>query len=200
MRHVDRRDVQLPDQGGDLGAQFGAQATVQVRQRLVHEEQGRAAHDGAAHSDPLALTAGELAGLAGEHVADAQGGRDVGHPLAARLGLDAGDAQREADVVTNRHVRIQTEILEDHGDLALAGGQVIGHVSVEQYGTRGRILQAGDDAEHGRLAATRRAQQHHELAVLDVKAHVVDGEGSVTENLANVPKRDGCHRLLPALL
>jgi hypothetical protein len=49
-----------------FGAQLGAQFGVEVRQRLVEEEHGRLAHDGAAHGDALALPARERAGLAVE--------------------------------------------------------------------------------------------------------------------------------------
>ena len=36
-------------------------------------------------------------------------------------------------------------------------------------------LQAGEDPQRGRLAAARRAEQHHHLARLDVEAEPVEG-------------------------
>ena len=47
-------------QRGDLGAHRHAQFGVEVRQRLVEQEDARLAHDGAADRDALALAAGEL--------------------------------------------------------------------------------------------------------------------------------------------
>ena len=50
----------------DLGAHLHAQLGVEVRQRLVHQERRRVAHDRAAHRHALALAAGELRRLAVE--------------------------------------------------------------------------------------------------------------------------------------
>ena len=52
-----------------------AQLGVEVGERLVHEEHGGLADDGAAERDALALAAGELLGLAVEQVARARGSR-----------------------------------------------------------------------------------------------------------------------------
>ena len=63
---VDRRDAEVVLDAGDLGPHLHAQLGVEVRQRLVHQERLRVAHDGPAHRDPLALAAGQRLGLAGE--------------------------------------------------------------------------------------------------------------------------------------
>ena len=63
---VDRGDAELALQRGDLGADLHAELGVEVRQRLVHQEHLRLAHDRPAQRDPLALAARELAGLAVE--------------------------------------------------------------------------------------------------------------------------------------
>ncbi len=156
------------------------------------------ADDRPAHRDPLPLAAGELPGLARQHVADAERAGHVGHPLRPGDRLQPGDPQREADVVPDRHMRIETEVLEDHGDLALPRRQVVGDLAVEQDDARGRVLQSGDHAQHGRLAAARGAEQHHELAVGDVKTDVVDGDSAVAEYLRHVRECDGGHSAPPA--
>ena len=61
VRDVDRRRLQALVQRLDLGAHRDAQLGVEVRQRLVEQEDLRVAHDGASHRDALALSAGELA-------------------------------------------------------------------------------------------------------------------------------------------
>jgi hypothetical protein len=48
----------------DLGAHLHAQLRVEVRQRLVHQERLRVAHDRAAHRHALALAAGQVRRLA----------------------------------------------------------------------------------------------------------------------------------------
>ena len=61
VRDVDRRGAEALVQRADLGAHRHAELGVEVRERLVEEEDRRVAHDGAAHRDALALAAGELA-------------------------------------------------------------------------------------------------------------------------------------------
>jgi hypothetical protein len=61
-----------------LRAQLGAQLGVEVGQRLVEQEHGRLAHDGAAHGDALALPARKRARLAVEIGLDLQGARGLG--------------------------------------------------------------------------------------------------------------------------
>ena len=74
-------------EAGDLGARLDAQLGVEVRERLVHEEHGRLADDGAAERDALALATGELLRLAVEQLLELDGlGRLVDPPLDLGLG------------------------------------------------------------------------------------------------------------------
>ena len=66
VRDIDRRRLEALMQFLDLGAHLHAQLGVEVGQRLVEQEHLRIAHDGAAHGDALALTAGKLARIAVE--------------------------------------------------------------------------------------------------------------------------------------
>ena len=70
VRHVDGRRADLALQPPDLGARLRAQLRVEVRERLVHEEDLRLAHERAAERDALALSARELARLALEQRLD----------------------------------------------------------------------------------------------------------------------------------
>ena len=79
------------------------------------------AHDGAADGDALALAAGELRRLAVEQRPELQ---HVGGALGALLDVGTvmpGHAQAEADVLRDRHVRIERIGLEHHGDAAVGG-------------------------------------------------------------------------------
>ena len=64
VRDVDHRRAQLLLDPRHLGAHLHAQLGVQVRQRLVHQERLRVAHDRAAHRHALALAAGQVRRLA----------------------------------------------------------------------------------------------------------------------------------------
>ena len=79
VRHVDRGGAEIEMEAPQLGAHGDAQLGVQIRQRLVHQEDVGLAHHGAAQRHALALPAGELPGLAVEQVADLQ---DAGDALA----------------------------------------------------------------------------------------------------------------------
>ena len=65
--------------------------------------------------------------------------------------------------------------LEDRVDLALVGGEVGDVAAVEEDAAGVRLLEAGREAQHGRLAAAARAEEGEELALLDLEGDVVDG-------------------------
>ena len=112
-------------EAGDLGAGLDAQLGVEVGERLVHEEHGRLAHDGASERDALALAAGQLLGLAVEQVLELDGlSRLLDPALDLRLG-DLAQLQAEGQVVADRHVRIERVALEDHRDVAILGRDVV---------------------------------------------------------------------------
>ena len=66
VRHVEAGDAEARLQPLDLDAHLRPELGVEIGQRLVEEEDGRLAHDGAAHGDALALAAGKLPRLAVE--------------------------------------------------------------------------------------------------------------------------------------
>jgi hypothetical protein len=56
VRHVDGGRAHLFLQVLDLASRLDAQLRVQVRQRLIHQEDPRLANEGPTESDPLTLT------------------------------------------------------------------------------------------------------------------------------------------------
>src|SRR5205814_3402568 len=131
------------------------------------------ADDGAAERYALALTAGELARLATEVIPDAE---DVGRLLYALGDVRAADPphlQAEGHVVVHAHVRVERVVLEHHGDVAVHRRQIVHHPAVDADLAGGDVLEAGDHAQRGRLAAARGPDQHHELAVTDLEADVL---------------------------
>ena len=148
---------------------------VEVRQRLVHEEDLRGADDRAAHGHPLALTTGESLRLALEIRLEVE---DLGSFLdaLADLGLlDAGDLQGEAHVVGDRHVRIERVVLEDHRHVAVLGREV-GDVPVTDPDLAlVDLFETGEHAQGGGLATAGGADDDEELTVFDVDVELVDG-------------------------
>ena len=125
VRDVEHRRAQLVLDPRDLRAHLHAQLRVQVRERLVHQERRRIAHDRAAHRDALALAAGQVRGLAVEVVLQLEDLRrllDLGRDLAL---ADLRQLEREAHVLAHRHVRVQRVVLEDHRDVAVARRELV---------------------------------------------------------------------------
>ena len=169
VRHVDGGDAERALQLLQLGARFEAQLGVEVGQRLVEQEQARLAHDGARQRAALLLAARELAGLAIEQMVDldlARGFLHRGLDLGRR---ELGHLQREGDVLVHGHVRVERVALEHHGDVALArvGRCDVPPSIIDPAG--GRRIEARQDAQRGALAGAGRAQQHEELAGLDLE-------------------------------
>jgi hypothetical protein len=147
VRDVDRSDAEPALQRGDLRARLHAQLRVEVGQRLVHEEHLRAADDRPPHGHALPLTTGQGLGLALEVRVEVE---DLGGFLNALANLvlgDAADLQGEAHVVGHRHVRVERVVLEDHGDVAVLGGQV-GDVAVaDEDAAAVDLFEAGQHAQ-----------------------------------------------------
>jgi len=83
--------------------------------------------------------------------------------------------------------------MEDEADIARLGGQV-GHVAfVQEDLALVGVRQAGDDVEHGGLAAAAGAQQDEELTVLDLEGDVINDD-LLAVSFAN-PFQDDRHKI-----
>ena len=161
----------------DLGAHLHPELRVEVRQRLVEQEQLRIAHQGAAHRHALALSARELGGLALEEVTDLQ---KLGHladlPLALRL-RHLAHLHAETDVLGDAHRRVERVGLEHHRDVTLARRHTGDVAPGDLEPPVTDLLEPGDAVQQRRLAAAGRADQHEELPRRhrDVDARKHDG-------------------------
>jgi hypothetical protein len=124
-------------------------------------------------------------------------GDDVGF---APLGVE--NLQPQHDVVDRGAPRHQPVVLEHDADLAakeveLAERVVTGHLDP----AAGRLDQAGEQVEHGRLAAAGLAQHRDDLALLDLERKAIDrregprpvGPGELLGHVAEADERIG-HR------
>ena len=183
-------------QAGELGAHRDAQLRVEVRERLVHQERPRLAHDRATHRDALALAARQVSRLAVEQVIEPELARDVAHARLALLPRRLAQLEAVGEVLRHRHVRVQRVVLEHHRDVALLR-LAHRHVLVaDRDRALGRVLETRDRAQQRGLAAAGRADEHHELAVADLEADPVDRRDAVREPLGHVSQADAAHPLL----
>ena len=197
VRDVDGRDPEPVVQPRQLGAHVDAELRVQVRERLVHQERLRLAHDRAAHRDALALAAGERAGPALEQLLEPEQACDL-DDAALDLGLRRlPHLQPVAEVLRHRHVRVERVVLEHHRDVAVAGREPGDLALADPDVALGHLLEAGDHPQQRRLPAARGADEDHELAAPDRQADVVDGADVPVVDLSDLLEPDLGHVRAP---
>ena len=175
-----------------LGAGLHPQLGVEVRERFVHQERLRPPDDRPGERHPLALTSRELRRLALEQVLEAEDARRLLHEAVPLGRRDAARLERELHVPPHRHVRVQRVALEDHGDVAVLRLDVVDLAAPDLDGAFGRLLEAGDHAQRGRLPAAGRPEQDEELLVGHLQGEVVD-RGHVGEALRHLTDGDPAH-------
>ena len=181
----------------DLGAHLDPELRVEVRQRLVHQERLRLAHDRAAHRHPLALPARRAPSAGG------RGARSNPRIAAASRTrrsvssfVDLPHLERERHVLADGHVRVQRVVLEDHRDVALPRRQVVHDPLADPGLPAGDRLEPRHHPKRRRLAAARGADQDHELAVGDVEVERGDRLGPVGVDLRQLLEDDLGHVLI----
>ena len=150
--------------------------------------------DRAAERHPLSLPAGELARLAREQRLDAE---DLGRRLDALLDLvlrELPHLEPERHVGVHRLVRVQRVVLEHHRDVAVHRRQVVHHPIADPDLAGADLLQPGDHAQGRGLAATRRADEDHELLVPCVQVDVLHGVDVAVVPLVDAGEDDLGHR------
>ena len=162
--------------------QLVRRAGVERARGLVGQHQLRVRDERARHGGALLLSAGDLVGVFGEDVRDAQLLRDG---LQARAHLGVGflrQHEREEDVVLDGEGVEEVEVLEheaqvvaaERADLALGDGREA--AAVQQHLARGRAVERREDVEKRGLAGAGLAHDGDVFALLD-------GERDVRERL-----------------
>src|SRR6266571_7040669 len=103
MGDVDDCRLDATVQLDDLGTRGHTQLRVQIRERFVQQEDIRLAHNRSTQGYPLALSPGELFGLAFEQLLQAQ---DFSRLLHSRVDVLCGDMahlEPESDIVKYVH-------------------------------------------------------------------------------------------------
>jgi hypothetical protein len=146
-----------------LGAHVHAQLGVEVRERLVEEEDVRLADERARERDPLTLPARQLVRPALEKVPTAHDLRRGFDPRPRLRTRDTSRPQAEADVLGDGEMREEGVALEDHRDVAV-GRRNIGHVAPADVDRAlGDILETRGDAQSAALPRAGRPDEHEQL-------------------------------------
>ena len=178
----------------DLGAHLDPELGVEVRERLVEEEDLGLADEGAADGDALPLPAREVPRACGRGGDRGRGGARP-RPRARDVALGAAHAQGVADVLAHGHVRVEGVVLEHHGDVAQTGAAVGDLARADAIRPALAVSRPATIRSVRGLAAARRADQDDELAVPHLEVEGRDDDG-VAEALGHSLERDLGHALL----
>jgi len=118
--------------------------------------------------------------------------RGLAHAPVGLVLVGFREFESEGHVLVDRHVRIERIGLEHHGDAAIRRRHLVHQLPADIELALGDLLEAGDDAERGALAATRRADEDDELAVLHLEVDVVQ-HLDLAEGLGDAAQRDVSH-------
>ena len=205
MRDVHERDADLVLDPLQLELHLLAQLEVERPERLVEEEHPRPVDECARERDPLLLAAGELPRLAPLEPREPDELERLDNAAAELVATYLLPAQSEGDVLEDRQVREERVRLEHRVHVALVRRQSAHVAAAELDAAGGRVLEAADHPEGGRLAAAGRTEHGEEAAAPDVERDLVDG-GDVLESLRQVDEADvdvglgrrcGRHRTCP---
>ena len=103
------------------------------------------------------------------------------------------ETEAEGDVLGDAQVRVERIVLEHHRDVPLLRCDVVHDAAADRERARGDVLEAGDHSQRGRLAASRRTDQHEELTVVDAERQVEDGLDAIGVDLVDLVERDVSH-------
>src|SRR5215813_9802668 len=155
---------------------------VEVGGGLVGQDQRRALHEGTTDGDALALSSTQLVG---ESIAETGKPDLVEHlerafPAFSRLHFQ--EEERVLDVLVRGEDRDEVEGLEDEADVS--GTEVGLGVVAERQDVHAADLQtsaggnvdAGEQVEERRLAASRGSDHHREALSWNLEAHAIEGQ------------------------
>jgi hypothetical protein len=176
--HRDGGDSGRLQDAPDLLAHLHPEVDVQVRERLVEQEQPGLGRERPCERDPLLLAPGERLRVLPPVVGQPDEFEQVVDPPLA-FGLRAV-GQPERDVLAGGEVGEQRELLEHDSDVALLGR--LERVTLaprdglflDADGTSGGSFESGDEPERRRLPAARRPQQRQEFPLVDRQREVLD--------------------------
>ena len=198
MRDDHHRHAQLPvelfqqfeDRARRLGVERGGRLVAQQHLRVA----GQSAGDGHA----LLLPAGQLHRISPGLVRQLDQLQQLLRPPARRVFFDAGQLQREADVLQRGALHQQMEALEDHAHGFAGAAEFCGAhrgqiPAVEQHLPAVRALEQVDAAHQRALARAGQADDAEDLAVRDPQTDIVQSADlriGAAEALAQMPKLD----------
>ena len=192
--HHDGGGPNRPQQRLQLQTQLLAELRVEVRQRLVQEQDVRLDRQSAGQRHPLLLAATELTGSPPLEADESDLLEPPPHPVGDLTPSDPALAHAVRDVLLHRHMREQGVVLEHQADAPLVRTPACHVPARDPDRAPVRCLEAGNEAQGGRLAAATRTQQRDALPGSNREGQGIDGRDT-PEALDDVLQLDGAHRV-----
>ena len=152
---------------------------VEVAGRLIGDDHRRIVDERAGNGHTLLLAAGQLVRQTAALVLQPDQLQHIGHALFDLLRRCADDAHGERDVLIDRLVLNEAEVLENNAERAahIGDGRALDGlelIAVNQHRAGRRFELRRQQLDDGRLAGAGRTDQKHELAVINVHIDAVE--------------------------
>ena len=180
---VDSRDLELALQPFELEAHAVAQLRIEVRQRLVEQQQRRFHDERARQRETLLLAARQLRRVAIRQFLELHRVEHAHHVLAnlpARI-LPVADLERKRRVLEHGHVRPDGIRLKHHAEPAAVGRHEHAvrrrehDAAIHRDLAGARPLESRDRPQRRRLAAAARAEQREQTPLVHREGDVLRG-------------------------
>ena len=178
--HVDDGGLEALVELDQLGPELGPHLGVKIGEGFVEKEDAGLADDGAAHRNALLLSAGKVAGQPREEFLNTEDGGGFADPARNVGGGKTPDAEAESEIFGHGEMRVECVVLEDHGDVAIPGGETTDVGVADEDAAGGQAFEAGDHAQGAGFAATGGAEENNERFVGDFEGEIEDGGDLLT--------------------
>ena len=118
MRDIDQRKGQFRMQAQDFLAESASESGIEIRKRLVHQQNARLRRERSRQRDTLLLSARKFPRPDIQIVAKPDEVCDAVNTPVAFYRRDSTSAQSKRDIFGNAHVRPKREVLKHHPDAA----------------------------------------------------------------------------------
>src|SRR5699024_2286193 len=138
-------------QSGNLNTHLYTQLSVQVRERLIHQEYFGLTYNSTTHSNTLSLTTGKSFRFTIQQMLDFQNSGSFFYSLLDFSFRSLSQFQTECHVIVYRHMRIQSVALEYHSDITIFGSNVVHQFAADVKLTVGDLFQTSDHTKGRRF-------------------------------------------------
>src|SRR5215212_6804990 len=169
---VDRRGFEVAQEVLQLGPHFRTEARIDMRDRLIHDQNCRVPDNSPRNRHALFLATGQLTRLPLEDVTNVESGHGAIEQSFDLSRFDSSNFEREYDVLSDCEVRVERIILKNHGDITVGWFHIVDNTVSNRNGAAADRFQTRDHAHRGRFSATRGADNGEELAVRAIEDEI----------------------------